>query len=95
MSLLMGGKTVTKRRPGSLEKEIVKADGYSTSERKHWVLPVQQGSVDGVEDYYVEFPDDLLEAANIKEGDTMEWIDRGDGSYEMRKITKPLQMDEC
>ena len=90
-----GGKTVTKRRPGSLEKEIVKADGYSTSERKHWVLPVQQGSVDGVEDYYVEFPDDLLEAANIKEGDTMEWIDRGDGSYEMRKITKPLQMDEC
>jgi len=27
-----------------------------------------------------------LEAANLKEGDQVEWIDRGDGSFEMRKV---------
>ena len=80
-----GGKTVTKRRPGSLEKEIVKADGYSTSEKKTWTLPVEESNIDGVKDYYITFPDDLLKAADLKEGDTVEWIDRKDGSYELRK----------
>jgi len=80
-----GGKTVTRRRVGSLEKEIVKADGYSTSEKKTWTLPVEESTIDGVKDYYVTFPDDLLKAADLKEGDTIEWIDRKDGSYELRK----------
>jgi len=92
-----GGKTVTKRRVGSLQKEIVKADGYSTSERKRWTLPVEEvENGDTMEtEYFITFPGDLLEAANLKEGDTIEWVDRGDGSYELRKVTKPLQMDEC
>jgi len=90
-----GGKTVTKRRVGSLQKEIIKVDGYSTSERKRWTLPVEESNIDGVKDYYITFPDDLLEAASLKEGDTIEWVDRGDGSCELRKVTKPLQMDEC
>jgi len=92
-----GGKTVTKRRPGSLEKTVVKADGYSTSERKHWILPVEEVRDEdtGEDEYCIAFPDDLLEAANLKEGDTIEWVDRGDGSYEMRKVTQPLQMNEC
>lgn len=79
------GKTVTRRRVGSLEKEIVKADGYSTSEKKTWTLPVEESNIDGVKDYYVTFPDDLLKAADLKEGDTVEWIDRKDGSFELRK----------
>lgn len=79
------GKTVTRRRVGSLEKEIIKADGYSTSEKKTWTLPVEESVVDGVSDYYISFPDDLLKAANLKEGDTVEWVDRNDGSYELRK----------
>ena len=84
-----GGKTVTKRRVGSTEKTIVKADGYSTSETPiKWVLPVQQSYLDGVEDYFVEFPNDLLEAANLKEGDSVEWIDNKDGSYTLRKVSK-------
>jgi hypothetical protein len=92
-----GGKTVTKRRVGSLQKEIVKADGYSTSERKRWTLPVEEVRDEdtGEDEYCITFPDDLLEAANLKEGDNIEWVDRGDGSYELRKVTKPLQMDEC
>ena len=51
-----------------------------------WQLPVQQSYVDGVEDYFVNFPDDLLEAANLKEGDKVEWVDQGDGSYLLRKV---------
>ena len=88
-----GGKTVTKRKPGTLEKFEVKADGYSVS--KTWTLPVQQGSIDGVDDYYIEFPDDLMKAADLKEGDSVEWIEREDGSYQLRKITKPLGMEDC
>jgi hypothetical protein len=82
------GKTMTKRRVGSTEKIIIKADGYSTSERKHWTLPVEEVRDEdtGEDEYCITFPDDLLEAANLKEGDTMEWVDRGDGSYEMRKV---------
>ena len=56
-----------------------------------WQLPVEQVH----DDYFVSFPDDLLEAANLKEGDTVEWVDRGDGSFLLRKVTKPLGMDEC
>ena len=47
-----------------------------------WQLPVQQS----VDDYYVQFPDDLLEAANLQEGDTVEWIDNGDGTYLIKKV---------
>jgi hypothetical protein len=49
-----------------------------------WQLPV---GVDGLTgDCYVNLPDDLLERAGLKEGDTVEWIDRQDGSFELRKV---------
>jgi hypothetical protein len=53
-----------------------------------WQLPVQVDGLTG--DCYVQFPDDLLEAANLKEGDQVEWIDRKNGSFELRKVTKPV-----
>jgi len=49
-----------------------------------WVLPVQVDGLTG--DCYINFPDDLLEAANLKEGDQVEWIDLNNGSFEMRKV---------
>ena len=58
-----------------------------------WVLPVQLDGLTG--DCVVNLPDDLLEAANLKEGDQVEWVDRGDGSYLFRKVTQPLGMDDC
>jgi hypothetical protein len=64
---------------------------------KKWVLPVEEckdSDTDETE-YFVSFPDDLLEAANLKEGDQIQWIDNGDGSYKMVKVTEPLKMDEC
>jgi len=51
-----------------------------------WQLPVEIDGASG--EYFVQLPDDLLEVANLKEGDTIEWIDRKDGSFEMRKVTK-------
>ena len=37
-------------------------------------------------EYFITFPDDLLEAANLEEGNQIEWIDQGDGSYILKKV---------
>ena len=74
------------------------ADGFWIKEDKvkRWVLPVQQAcAIDNDGEYFINFPDDLLEAANLKEGDQVNWVDNGDGSYTLTKVTKPLGMDEC
>ena len=49
-----------------------------------WQLPIEIDGPSG--EYFIQFPDDLLEAANLKEGDQVEWIDRNDGSFELRKV---------
>jgi hypothetical protein len=66
---------------------------YKKDKVTKWQLPVQLDGLTG--DCYVNFPDDLLEAANLKEGDKVEWIDNGDGSYLLRKVVQPLGMDDC
>ena len=55
---------------------------------KKWVLPVEEcnDSDTGETEYFVSFPDDLLEATDLKEGDQVEWVDQGDGSYLLRKL---------
>jgi hypothetical protein len=58
-----------------------------------WQLPVEVDGISG--EYYVQFPDDLMEASDIKENDMVEWVNRGDGSYLLRKVTKPIGMEEC
>ncbi len=58
-----------------------------------WQLPVEVDGPSG--EYFVSFPDDLLEAANLNEGDQVDWVDQGDGSYLLRKVTRPLRIDEC
>jgi hypothetical protein len=47
-----------------------------------WQLPVE---ADPSGEYFVMFPDDLMEAADLKEGDTIEWVDQEDGSYLLKK----------
>ena len=58
-----------------------------------WQLPVQQKIEEGIDDYYVQFPDDLLEAANLKENDLVEWVDNLDGSYTLKKVTQEPSVD--
>ena len=53
-----------------------------------WILPVEEckdADTDETE-YFVSFPVDLLEAADLKEGDRVEWVDQGDGSYLIKKV---------
>jgi len=50
-----------------------------------WILPIEEVDCD---ECVINLPDDLLDAANLKEGDEVEWIDQGDGSYLMKKVTK-------
>ena len=60
-----------------------------------WVLPIERKIEDDVDDYFITFPDDLLEAANLKPGDEVYWVDQGDGSFLIRKKTKLIGMEDC
>jgi hypothetical protein len=51
---------------------------------KKWILPLEVS--DDLEDYLITFPEDLLEAANLKEGDQIEWIPQDSGSYLLKKV---------
>ena len=61
-----------------------------------WQLPVEEETDyrTGEKEYFITFPDDLLEAANLKRGDDVEWVDRGDGSFLLRKTTQPKTYTE-
>lgn len=52
-----------------------------------WRLPVEEveDGDTGEQEYFITFPDDLLEAANLKPGDEVEWISTDDHSYLLRK----------
>ena len=52
-----------------------------------WILPVEETKVAETDEteYFISFPDDLLEATDLKEGDQVEWIDNGDGSFKLIK----------
>lgn len=59
---------------------------------KKWILPTQVDGLTG--DVFVNFPDDLLEAAGLVEGDKIEWVDQGDGSYLLKKVEKQMTHQE-
>ena len=40
------------------------------------------------DDGVLTFPPEILEVAGWKEGDVLEWIDREDGSFELRKVNE-------
>jgi hypothetical protein len=52
-----------------------------------WVLPVEEVRDEDTDkdECCITFPEDLLEAADFKEGDRIEWVDQGDGSYLIKK----------
>ena len=68
-----------------VEYDLREAEYYNKSDKVvKWQLPVEVDGLSG--ECYVTLPDDLLEAANLKEGDMVEWVDNGDGSCIMRKV---------
>jgi hypothetical protein len=62
-----------------------------------WQLPVEEvaDSVTGETEYFITLPDDLLEASNLKEGDDVEWVDNGNGTFILRKPKKQLNYEEA
>ena len=62
-----------------------------------WHLPVEEvENGDTMEtEYFITFPDDLLEAANLKEGDDVEWISQEVGTFILKKSVKQLNHDEA
>jgi hypothetical protein len=58
-------------------------DVTERQDRNSWTLTVEEDPETG--DAILQFPPDLLEAAGWKEGDTLEWKDRGDGSWLLEK----------
>ena len=48
-----------------------------------WSLPVEEAE-DG--EYYITFPEDLLEAAKLAPGDSVEWVDLTENTYLLRKV---------
>jgi hypothetical protein len=51
-------------------------------ENKTWTLSVEEGE-DG--DQYITLPEEVLQQLNLKEGDTVEWLDNKDGSWTLVK----------
>ena len=49
-----------------------------------WTLKVEEDPETG--DAMITFPPDLLEKAGWKEGDTLNWIDQKDGSWQLTKV---------
>jgi hypothetical protein len=63
------------------------ADGFWMPPEKEdkvikWSLPVEE--LDG--EYYITFPEDLLEAAKLSPGDNVEWVDLTENTYLLRKV---------
>jgi len=75
----------------AITEEVRKAGGYEWTpevSKKKWVLPVEEckdHDTDKIE-YFVTFPDDLLKAANLKEGDQVEWVEKPGGAYLLHKV---------
>jgi antitoxin component of MazEF toxin-antitoxin module len=66
------------------EYAIREAEYYNKGDKvTKWVLPIEVDELSG--ECYFNLPDDLLEAANLNEGDTLKWIDNGDGSFSFKK----------
>ena len=59
-------------------------DDHKVDQVNRWVLPVELDGLTG--ECYIQLPDDLLERAGLQEGSMVNFIDRGDGSFEMRKV---------
>ena len=66
---------------------------YKEDKIVRWQLPVEEDTVNG--EYFITFPEDLLEAANLKEGDDVEWISQEAGTFILKKCEKQLNHDEA
>jgi bifunctional DNA-binding transcriptional regulator/antitoxin component of YhaV-PrlF toxin-antitoxin module len=72
-----------------VEQDMKNAEKFLKKDKvKKWVLPVEETKVEETDEteYFITFPDDLLEATDLVEGDQIEWQDQGDGLYILKKV---------
>ena len=50
-----------------------------------WTITLEEAD-DGSGDLVLPLPQDLLDGAGWKEGDTIEWIDNNNGTWSMKKV---------
>lgn len=55
-----------------------------TDKVKSWTLSVEIDGASG--EYYVSFPQDLLDQIGWKEGDMIDWVDNGNGTFSLKKV---------
>jgi len=55
-----------------------------TEEKKSWEVIIEEDPETG--DAILPLPQDMLDQVGWKSGDNLNWIDRGDGSWEIRKV---------
>ncbi len=53
------------------------------SNNRSWTLTVEEDPETG--DAILQLPSDFLETAGWNEGDTIQWKDQGDGSWQLKK----------
>jgi hypothetical protein len=58
-------------------------DVTERQDRNSWTLTVEEDPETG--EAILQFPPEMLEQVGWKEGDTLEWRDRGDGSWSLEK----------
>tara|TARA_R110000868_G_scaffold183577_1_gene424863 strand:- start:93 stop:278 length:186 start_codon:yes stop_codon:yes gene_type:complete len=56
---------------------------YTKINDKEWLIKVQE---DGkTKDLYIQFPPDAIDQVGWVEGDLIDWLDNGDGSWTLKK----------
>lgn len=50
-----------------------------------WTITLEEAD-DGSGDLVMPLPQDLLDDAGWKEGDTLKWIDNNDGTWSLKKV---------
>ena len=56
----------------------------NAAERKTWISPIEVDGPSG--EWYITFPDELIEKVGWGENDTLEWINNNDGTFSIKKV---------
>jgi len=55
-----------------------------TEAKKSWTVIIKEDVETG--DAILPFPQDMLDEVGWMPGDNLKWVDRGDGTWEIRKV---------
>jgi hypothetical protein len=56
-----------------------------TDPKTYWTVTLEEAA-DGSGDLVLPFPQDMLDEVGWNPGDNLKWIDRGDGTWEIKKV---------